>query len=131
MRKNLKLVLFSVLAVLSLSLTAVFSSEVKAENAFTEDVCSGSYTAEQKAAAGCNEERTAGGVAVGVANVVLSIVGIIAVIMLIVGGAQYVMSQGDPSKVVKAKQIILYSVIGLMVALLAFAIVNFVLGEIG
>lgn len=57
----------------------------------------------------------------------LFIVGTIAVIMIIVGGLKYTTSNGDQTKVTSAKNTILYSVVGLVVALLAFAIVNFVL----
>ena len=63
-------------------------------------------------------------------NVVLGLVGLVAVVMLILGGIQYTTSSGDAAKVKKAKDTILYGIIGLVVALLAFAIVNFVLGNI-
>lgn len=64
-----------------------------------------------------------------VANVLLFIVGAVAVIMLIIGGLRYVVSQGDSSQVQSAKNTILYSVIGLLVAIFAFAIVNFVISS--
>ena len=64
-------------------------------------------------------------------NAVFGIIGVIAVIMIILGGISYATSQGDPGKVKKGKDTILYGVIGLIVALLAFAIVNFVLGALG
>ena len=59
-------------------------------------------------------------------NVLLFIVGAVAVIVIIVGGISYVVSAGDPAKVKKAKDTILYAVVGLVVALLAFAIIRFV-----
>lgn len=62
-----------------------------------------------------------------VINVVLAVVGFIAVVMIIMGGISFITSQGDSSKVTKARNTILYGVIGLVIALLAFAIVNFVL----
>jgi magnesium-transporting ATPase (P-type) len=62
-----------------------------------------------------------------VINVLLFIIGAIAVIMIIVGGIEYVTSAGDPAKTKKAKDTILYSIVGLVIALLAYAIVNFVL----
>ena len=61
---------------------------------------------------------------------VFSIIGVVAVVMIILGGISYATSQGDPGKVKKGKDTILYGVIGLIVALLAFAIVNFVLGAL-
>lgn len=60
-------------------------------------------------------------------NVVLSVVGVVAVVVLIVGGISFITSQGDAGKVTKARNTILYGVVGLIVALLSFAIVNFVL----
>ena len=63
-------------------------------------------------------------------NWVLGIVGFIAVVMIIVGGINYTLSAGDASKVKKAKDTILYGIIGLVIALLAAAIVNFVLGGV-
>jgi len=56
----------------------------------------------------------------------LYIVGISAVIVIIVAGLRYVLSGGDPKNTTAAKDTILYAVIGLVVALLSFAIVNFV-----
>lgn len=62
-----------------------------------------------------------------ITNVVLYIVGVIAVIMLIIGGIKYVVSGGDAKKVTDAKNTVLYAIIGLIIAFLAFAIVNFVI----
>ena len=62
---------------------------------------------------------------------VFGIIGVVAVGMIILGGISYATSQGDPGKVKKGKDTILYGVIGLIVALLAFAIVNFVLNALG
>lgn len=63
-------------------------------------------------------------------NVALSVLGIVAVVMIIMGGVQYTTSSGDPAKAQKARNTIMYGVIGLVIALLAFAIVNFVLSNI-
>lgn len=62
-----------------------------------------------------------------ITNTVLYIVGVIAVIMLIIGGIKYVVSGGDAKKVTDAKNTVLYAIIGLIIAFLAFAIVNFVI----
>ncbi len=63
-------------------------------------------------------------------NVVIYVIGLIAVVMIILGGISYTTSQGDAGKVKKAKDTILYGIIGLVVAILAYAIVNFVLQNI-
>lgn len=65
-----------------------------------------------------------------VINVALGVIGFLAVVMIIVGGVQYTTSAGDAAKVTKAKNTIMYGIIGLVIALLAYAIVNFVLANI-
>ncbi len=60
-------------------------------------------------------------------NLVIFIIGMVAVVMIILGGVNYATSQGDPGKVKKAKDTILYGIIGLVVAILAFALVNFII----
>jgi hypothetical protein len=64
-----------------------------------------------------------------VTNTLLWVVGVASVIMLIVGGLRYVLSGGDPKNTQAAKDTILYAVVGIVVALLAYAIANFVLGQ--
>ena len=64
-----------------------------------------------------------------ITNVLLFVIGAVSVIMLIIGGIRYTISQGDSTAVTSAKNTILYAVIGIIVALLAFAIVNFVIGS--
>lgn len=66
-----------------------------------------------------------------VVNVLLFILGAIAVIMIIIGGIRYTTSNGDASNIKSAKDTILYAVVGLVVAILAYAIVNFVVDAFG
>ena len=63
-------------------------------------------------------------------NLLLFIIGVISVIFIILGGIRFVTSQGDSSQVTSARNTILYSVIGLVVAMMAFAIVNWVVGQL-
>lgn len=69
-----------------------------------------------------------GGVFAKVTNVMLFIVGVISVIMIIIGGLRYVLSGGDSANVTAAKNTILYAIVGIIVALLSYAAVNFVTG---
>lgn len=62
-------------------------------------------------------------------NILLMATGIIAVIMIIIGGIRYTLSNGDSSQISSAKNTVLYAVIGLVVSILAYAIVNFVVGR--
>ena len=62
-----------------------------------------------------------------VVNLLLWAIGIISVIMIIIGGIRYATSNGDSTQVTAAKNTIMYAVIGLVIAIFAYAIVNFVL----
>lgn len=61
-------------------------------------------------------------------SAIIGVLGVIAVVVIIYGGVQYMTSSGDSGKVKKAKDTILYGVIGLIICALAFAITNFVIG---
>ncbi|MBI3889826.1 hypothetical protein HY312_04635 [Candidatus Saccharibacteria bacterium] len=63
-----------------------------------------------------------------ITNVLLFVIGAVSVIMLIIGGIRYVVSGGDSTAVQNAKNTILYAIVGVVVAILAYAVVNFVLG---
>ena len=63
-----------------------------------------------------------------VTNTLLLGIGFVSVVMLIIGGFRYVLSNGNEKSVTAAKDTILYAIIGVVIALLAFAIINFVLG---
>ena len=65
-----------------------------------------------------------------ITNTVLLIVGLISVIMLVYGGLRYILSGGDSKKVTDAKNTILYAIIGLIISMLAYAIVHFVLNSV-
>lgn len=60
-------------------------------------------------------------------NTLLILIGMVSVVMIVIGGFRYTMSRGEASEVKTAKDIILYAIIGLVVAVMAYAIVNFVL----
>lgn len=62
-------------------------------------------------------------------NIMYAIMAIIAVIVIIVGGIMYSSSAGDSAAVTKAKNLILYSIIGIVVILSAFAVTNFIFGR--
>lgn len=62
-------------------------------------------------------------------NVVYFWAGVIAVIIIVIGGLLYVTSTGEPAKTKRAKDTILYAVVGLFVVIFAFVITQFVLGR--
>ncbi len=64
-----------------------------------------------------------------ITNILLFLIGAIAVIAIIIGGIRYVTSNGDASQTKSAKDTILYAVVGLIVAIVAYAIVQFVVSR--
>ena len=66
-----------------------------------------------------------------VVNVLLWAVGILSVIMIIFSGFRYITSAGDAAKTKSAQTALTYSIVGLIVAVFAWAIVNIVLDRIG
>ena len=69
------------------------------------------------------------GVITTISNTMLFIVGLLAVIMIIYAGIRFVTAHGDEKQVESARQTIIYSVVGLIVAILAYALVNWVFSQ--
>ena len=116
------LIILSILGISIFANTPVFA---------TNNICSNSSVSDEvKAAAGCGATGTLDSALTSILNAIILIMGIVAVIFIIIGGVNYITSSGDSNKVKKAKDTILYSVIGLIICALAFAIVNFVIGDI-
>lgn len=123
--KKIKEIIISAVAVLSVAI-------VPATAVYAEPVCSGSATEciglGQKKAGGEENQTELTDQLKTITNVLLFILGAIAVLMIILGGIRYATSNGESNNIKAAKDTILYSVIGLVVAILAYAIVNFVIG---
>ena len=83
----------------------------------------------KKAADNAGTGSTASAAIGVILNSAYIIIGIVSVVYIIIGGINYSTSQGDPAKTKKAKDTILYSIIGLIVAILAFAITTFILNQ--
>ena len=101
---------------------------------FQGDVAQAQISGGIKAANGGTEptdQKSLGDMVKTVVNLLLYVIGAAAVIMIIFGGFKYITSGGDAAGVTSAKNTIMYAVIGLIVAALAFAIVNFVVGSDG
>ena len=67
---------------------------------------------------------------VNILNVIIGVLATVCVVVIVIGGVQYMTSSGDAGKVKKAKDTILYAVIGLVVCALAATIVNFVISKV-
>ena len=74
----------------------------------------------------CKQNTDSNGLVKNIINVLLYLIGAISVVMIIAGGIMYAVSAGDSGQVTKAKNTILYAVLGLVVAFLAYALVQFV-----
>ena len=79
----------------------------------------------------CNNTVTLAHIFGNVANFLTILIGAVSVIMIIVGGLRYVVSNGDSKAITAAKDTILYAIVGVVVAIVAFAIVQFVTTTIG
>lgn len=64
-----------------------------------------------------------------IVNLLLYLLGAIAVIVIVIGGIRYTTSNGEAANTKAAKDMILYAVVGLVVAIMAYAIVNFVISS--
>ena len=96
------------------------------------DVCSSDCTSVPPAVKdsyGCTSSTSdkLPGTVQNIVNAIILVLGTVAVVFIVIGGVQYMMSTGDPSKTKKAKDTILYACIGLIICVLSFAIVNFVI----
>ena len=130
MHKHLILFINTLATLLILIATAYLTLPVSAEK-----ICKGKKGVEcLKEGQGATGLETSGqtdlnATVTTVINVILWVVGVISVGFIIYGGVKYAMSSGDSSKVKSAKDTLMYAVIGLIVSLLAYAIVNFVIGS--
>ena len=68
------------------------------------------------------------GILTEVSTILLFVIGALSVIMIIIAGLRYVTSGGNTAAITAAKNTLLYAVIGIIVALLAYAVIRFVIG---
>ena len=118
------------LSALIFTATPAFACTETNQAACAQSICNCQcVSAEIKKASGCPGADTydLGESIQKIINAIIVILGIVAVIVIIVGGVQYMTSNGDAGKVQKAKNTILYAAIGLIICVLAAAIVNFVI----
>jgi hypothetical protein len=90
------------------------------------DACSGLDQIDSTQGCG-NGKQGIDSVVRSVVNILSFIVGIVAVIMIIVGGLKFVTANGDSSRAASARTTLIYALIGVAVAALAQVLVRFVL----
>ena len=129
----MKKILFAIVALMMMGFGTMAMVPERASAARAEDpLCSTITDTDLRQAAGCGDTSTEIDSPIRtVINILLYVVGILAVVMIIVSGLKMTMSAGDAGAVQKAKNTLIYSVIGLIIVILAYAIVNFVITKIG
>ena len=108
---------------LMVGLLGVLTPAVSAANGI--NICSGNENSVY-----CKNKNTGetqvNGIIKTIVEVLLTAVGAISIIMIVIGGIMFTLSSGDAQKAAKARNTVLYAVVGLAVSLFASAIVNFV-----
>lgn len=126
----------SLMALLLLVGFAVPAFAQDAQQQINNGLCTGSnlqFTdnpTDQCAAAGTDATTKINNIVHTIVNLLSAVVGIVAVIMIIVGGFRYITSGGNDTSVTSAKNTILYAIIGLVVVALAQLIVRFTLSKL-
>ena len=118
----MKKIYIAALAIVTLAIGSSFVA-IPAFAAPADDVLRGVNTADTGATG------TLGSNIRNITNALLYILGAIAVVVIVIGGFMYATSAGDAQKAKTAKDMILYAAIGIVVAMLAFAIVQFVTSQ--
>ena len=137
MRKRLKIIVATILFLLSVSIqgviagyspTAVYADEGNGVNGSNDTSQGGCSYLEGAAAeaAGCNESNDVlKDVVVNILISIISLGGVISAVYIVIGGVKFISSQGSPEVVQEGKKTLLYATIGLVISSLAFIIVNF------
>lgn len=130
--KKLSLILASLAVVAGLAAPLFAAAPVAASN--ESALCEGSggtWTADAGLPNGgsCSTKdgRSVVGTIQQVTDVLIFIIGAIAVVMVIIGGLRYVTSSGDQAALTSAKNTIVYSLVGVVIAIMAYAIVRFII----
>lgn len=63
-------------------------------------------------------------------NLLIFVAGAVAVVIIIISGLMYVLSSGDPQNTARAKDALIYAVVGLVIALIARLVVNFIISRL-
>lgn len=127
----LSIATFSFLVVLSVSRMGTASAEAS--------ICSDSNASSGQnvsSSAFCQDTGTtnpivgSGGVLTIVINIISAVAGFVAVIMIVISGFQMITSNGNPEKISDARNIIIYSSVGIVVIAIARLIILFITNKI-
>lgn len=121
--KRIKHAFMALALVAGIGLAAVPAGDAAAINVFNQ--CGGGSGGSEVCKAQGADDATS--LMKNVINTMLFILGGIAVIMIVIGGVKYTTSNGNAADIKSAKDTVMYSVVGLIVAMMSYAIVNFVI----
>lgn len=113
----------------------VYAEENDVKDVFYDICKDGSIEENVKKKAGCTTDGLgatkdpAFNLAANIINVIIGITSTIALIFIIIGGINFMTSTGDPGKIKKAKDTILFAAIGLAICATAYVIVNWVIAK--
>ncbi len=131
-----KFIVATILQVFVFSVIVIgFTGKVAAFNPFGGTVCNQTDSSGNQSAV-CAADGTKDpisgrdGIITKIADIFALITGIAAIIMIIIGGFEYVRSSGDSSKISKAKNTVLFAVIGLVVVAVARSVVVLVVSKL-
>jgi fumarate reductase subunit D len=126
---------FIVALVSVLALSLAFPVGVSAATDLLNKACTEGNSASSSAA--CKDKNDVSnplwgwnGVLTKVTRMLIVIVAIVSVIVIIIAGIQFVLGQGDPSKVTSSRNTIIYALVGLFVAVIGQSIVVLVLNKL-
>lgn len=133
MIKKLKGFIVGLSVMSGLSLLAFAPVPAQAQVDINQNLCTGA-SLNVSAPGDCNPggeaEQRVNSIISTVINIFSIVVGVVAVIMIIIGGLKYITSGGDSGNVSGAKNTILYAIVGLVIVALAQIIVRFVLSRV-
>ncbi len=110
-------------------LVAAFISVVPVTSALALDVGAGACGGNNSAPCKASDDDIAALLG-NVISLLLFIAGAAAVLVIVIGGIRYITSDGDPGAASKAKNTIIFALVGLVIAIMSYSIVNFVIGRI-
>lgn len=124
---------FFVAGVLLLAVLPLTTSQLAFADCISDPTSAGCPCALNSSSAACQDLSKPDGLSntlKNATNTVLFIAGALAVIMIIYGAIRFMTAHGNEKQVESARLIVTYSVIGLIIAILAYALVNFVLSNL-
>jgi len=122
---------FFIVLVLSISLiTFCIPKLTKAVGIISNDVCQNAKDSPACKASSDNPISGQNGIIIKVTRIIAYISGIAAVIVIMLGGYKIILSGGNSENITKGREMITYAAIGLIVVIIAQAIVTFVVNRI-